>query len=345
MRISANQVTSLRILLLPVPVYLLIYGDHVAWWAAFALFLFLGATDFVDGVMARREGPTKLGSLIDPVADKIFMAAVMLSFAALGMFPGYFAALILSRELLMTALRSSVAIRKESIKTSKLAKMKTIMQMGGSGTIFFTLMLPSAYGWLSLGLAVPFLVVALVYLFQGKKSPFWALPVFFCFIYVFVLSLFFSSTVALVAQAVAIAAITWISAIDYLIATYKIYVRTGMFGGDFARIAWAIVHGIFVVPLVATFPVVILPVLVSSSLEFGLGGIDNIVVAEKERFRSWPFVLSSIAGLIFAILTNLSLSLGIIGLPFYGSLFLMMASLAICSATFIRHLDLFKKSF
>src|SRR5580658_4222752 len=146
-----------RIFLLPVPVYMLIYGQELQWWIAFALFVILGATDFIDGVMARREGPTKFGSLIDPVADKIFMAAIILSMVAIDIFPSWVACALLTREFLMTALRSSVAIRKEVFKTSILAKLKTIIQMGGCGTIFFTIVLPpKEFIIVNILLAIPF---------------------------------------------------------------------------------------------------------------------------------------------------------------------------------------------
>ena len=84
MKITANQVTVARILLLPVPCILLMYGSEVWVWASFFLLLFVGATDFVDGMMARRDGVTKLGSLLDPAADKIFIAATALTMGAMG---------------------------------------------------------------------------------------------------------------------------------------------------------------------------------------------------------------------------------------------------------------------
>ncbi|HXW60123.1 MAG TPA: CDP-alcohol phosphatidyltransferase family protein, partial [Myxococcota bacterium] len=191
MRITANQVTLARIFLLPVPAYMLIYGETVQWWIAFGLFLILGATDFVDGWMARREGPTRLGSLIDPMADKIFIAAIMLSMVATGVFGPWAISALLLRELLMTALRSSVAFRREPIKTSTLAKLKTIIQMGGLGTIFLSITLPSdVLIIVSLILALPFLAVVIYYLFVRKKMPFWAVPVFACFILLALLAAF-----------------------------------------------------------------------------------------------------------------------------------------------------------
>lgn len=345
MRITANQVTMARIFLLPVPVYMLIYGDAVEWWIAFALFVILGATDFVDGWMARIEGPTRLGSLIDPVADKIFMAAIMLSMVAIDAFPAWVASALLSREFLMTALRSSVAIRKEAIKTSRLAKLKTIIQMGGCGTIFFTMVLPEeAFIYVCFALALPFLLVALAYIVRKMKPPFWALPVFLAFVLVAVIEIFSSKDVNLIVQMAIILTITWASAIDYLVGSYRLFKRTGMMIGDWTRLFWAIIFGLLVAPMVAYFPIMVLPVLVSISLEFGLGGIDNILTVEKSLFSSWPFFLSSLAGLIFAIVVNASIFLQIPWLPFYFSLGLAASSAIICGAIFGRHVELFKRN-
>lgn len=335
-----------RIFLLPVPVYMLIYGDTLQWWIAFSLFVLLGATDFVDGLMARREGPTRLGSLIDPVADKIFMAAIILSMVTIGVFPAWVASLLLSRELLMTALRSSVAIRKEAIKTSMLAKLKTIIQMGGCGTIFFTIVLPEqGVIYVCLALSLPFLLTGVVYLAKFRKAPFWSFPVFAAFVLVAVIEYFFGKDVNIQVQMSIILVMTWASAIDYLIGSYRLFRRTGMLVGDWVRLWWSIIFGVFVVPLVASFPIMVLPVLVSVSLEFGMGGIDNIVVTEKSRFSAWPFFLSSLNGLLFAIVINVAIYWQFPSIPFYCSLLLAAVSSIICGTFFGRHVDLFKRNF
>ena len=117
-KITANLVTMARILLLPIPCAFLLYGGKLETWIAFFLYAILGATDFVDGAMARKEGPTKLGGLLDPVADKIFVASICLALVAIKLMPVWALIAILLRELFITALRSSVAYRDESIRTS-----------------------------------------------------------------------------------------------------------------------------------------------------------------------------------------------------------------------------------
>lgn len=343
MRITANHVTLARIFLLPVPVYMLIYGEVYQWWIAFAVFVILGATDFVDGLMARKEGPTKLGSLIDPVADKIFVAAIMLSMMALELFPPWMICTLLTREFLMTALRSSVASRKESLKTSRLAKLKTIIQMGGCGTIFFAIALSEkAFIITCLALSIPFLAVAVVYWCLSKKPPFWALPVGLAFDFVAMVEYFFAKDVTLMVQMLIILVITWASAVDYVMNSFRLFRKTGMVLGDWIRMLWSIMYGLVISLLVAYIPIMVLPVLVSLSLEFGLGGIDNIVVSEKHRFSSWPFLLSTLAGGIFVLLILLTLN-GQFDHPFYCALGLAMASSLICGAFFGRHVDIFLK--
>ncbi len=346
MRITANQVTMARIFLLPIPSYMLIYGDAIDWWIAFAIFVILGATDFVDGLMARKEGPTRLGSLIDPVADKIFITAIILSMVALEIFPAWVASALLSRELLMTALRSSVAFRQEQIKTSTLAKLKTIIQMGGLGTIFLTIVLPwGVFSLVCLCLSLPFLAVAIVYKLKSEGPKFWALPVFAAFFLVAILGYFVSKETTLSTQMGVIIAITWVSAIDYVVGCYKLFRRTGITGGDWSRIMWSVVHGLFVAPLVAYYPVMVLPLLVSMSLEFGLGGIDNIVVTEKRIFSWWPFWLSAASGLLFAIYVNYHMFMGLSGDPLYFSVALACISSIICGIVFGRNVELFKRTF
>jgi cardiolipin synthase len=344
-RITANQVTMARIFLLPVPVYMLIYGESLQWWIAFAIFLVLGMTDFIDGLMARREGPTRLGGLLDPVADKIFIAAIVLSLIASGIFPSWVASVVLSRELLVTALRSSVAARKEHIKTSKLAKLKTIIQMGGLGTIFFTIVLPpDMVSYVCLSLSLIFLFIAIAYFVKSLRPPFWVVPVFAAFVLVGLTSPLISKEEAVFMQMGIIIAITWISAFDYLVGSYKLFRRTGIVVGDLARLFWAIAHGLMVVPLVAYFPITVLPLLVAISLEFGLGGIDNIVVAEKAKFSSWPFFLSGLCGCLYAGAINYIVYMQISGPVFYLSFFLVCASAIICGIVFGKNVELFKKS-
>src|SRR5688500_10802416 len=164
-RITANQLTVARILALPFPCWALIVRPEQPWmWVAFVFGTLIGATDFVDGWLARREGPTVLGSLLDPVADKLFVAMLLLPLVATGECPGWAAGALFVRELLITTLRTSMAVRKQSLKTSQLGKLKTVVQMGGIATYYLTLFVPRFYmPWVHLACALVMLALCFVF--------------------------------------------------------------------------------------------------------------------------------------------------------------------------------------
>src|SRR5581483_5239584 len=105
MRITANQVTSLRLALTPIPCWLLYQGVH-GQFAALVFATLLGCTDFVDGYLARKHGPTVLGGLMDPIADKVFIAITFLPAVDLGWCPPWLVAALFAREFVVTAARS-----------------------------------------------------------------------------------------------------------------------------------------------------------------------------------------------------------------------------------------------
>src|SRR5689334_17666214 len=128
MRITANQVTLLRLLLMPVLVTCLYFGPSTRIWVLFVGTL-VGLTDMLDGWLARRQGPTVLGGLMDPIADKVFLAICCLPFVDLGWAPAWAVLALLSREFVITALRSSLETRRQTLRTIYLAKVKTWVQM------------------------------------------------------------------------------------------------------------------------------------------------------------------------------------------------------------------------
>src|SRR5580692_608606 len=104
-------------------------------WSALIAGIVLGCTDWVDGMLARKYGPTVLGGLLDPIADKVFVAFAYTPFASLGMIPAWACALMFVREFFVTALRSAYEQRDLTLKTSYLAKAKTWTQMQGIGVM------------------------------------------------------------------------------------------------------------------------------------------------------------------------------------------------------------------
>jgi CDP-diacylglycerol--glycerol-3-phosphate 3-phosphatidyltransferase len=125
----ANVLTVVRIVLVPFFVVCLVHGG--SGWRLIALGAFWGAsaTDFLDGLLARRHGlVTDFGKIADPIADKALTGAALITLSVLGELPAWITALILARELAVTALRFAV-IRRGVIAASQGGKLKTMLQI------------------------------------------------------------------------------------------------------------------------------------------------------------------------------------------------------------------------
>jgi CDP-diacylglycerol---glycerol-3-phosphate 3-phosphatidyltransferase len=127
----ANIVTVIRILLVPVFIWLLFIDDgtNLIWRSvATALFILAIATDGVDGHLARgRNLITNVGIILDPIADKLLVGGALVSLSILGDLWWWVTIVILVRELGITAFRFAV-IRKRVIPASKGGKLKTVFQ-------------------------------------------------------------------------------------------------------------------------------------------------------------------------------------------------------------------------
>lgn len=128
-----NLLTYARILMVPIVVGCLLYDTDWARWAALVIFVLAAITDFFDGYLARAwEQQTNLGRMLDPIADKLLVAAVLLALTRVGTISGFslWAALvILCREILVSGLREFLAELRVSVPVSQLAKWKTTIQM------------------------------------------------------------------------------------------------------------------------------------------------------------------------------------------------------------------------
>jgi CDP-diacylglycerol---glycerol-3-phosphate 3-phosphatidyltransferase len=125
----ANALTVARICLVPVFVVCLAAGG--TWWrlAALAAFGAASLTDLLDGELARRRGlVTDFGKIADPIADKALTGAALITLSVIGELPVWVTALILFRELGITALRFAV-IRRGVIAASQGGKLKTLLQI------------------------------------------------------------------------------------------------------------------------------------------------------------------------------------------------------------------------
>lgn len=125
----ADQLTVARIVATPFVVVLFVWDfpGH-AYWAT-ALFIAAMATDQIDGWLARRQGrTTPLGSLLDPVADKVLVLSTLIVLIDEGIFPGWMVAAIVARELLVSGLRLAAVERGVVIHARDLGKLKTWSQ-------------------------------------------------------------------------------------------------------------------------------------------------------------------------------------------------------------------------
>ncbi len=125
----ADQLTLARVAAVPfvVLLYVLDFHGHNYW--ATALFVVAMTTDWLDGRVARRRGRTsQLGSLLDPVADKILVIAVLVVLIDQGVFPSWMVAAIVAREFLVSGLRLAALERGVVMQARDLGKLKTWSQ-------------------------------------------------------------------------------------------------------------------------------------------------------------------------------------------------------------------------
>ena len=147
-----NLLTLSRIVALPFLVALLWWpGWTTGYLIAFVLYCAMGITDYFDGYLARSSGAvSKLGIFLDPIADKIMVAAVILVLAVQGVLSGPYVGdlhviaglIILVREIAVSGLREFLGGLQVSVPVSKLAKWKTTFQLVCLGALILGRGLP-----------------------------------------------------------------------------------------------------------------------------------------------------------------------------------------------------------
>jgi len=139
----ANKITLLRILLIPAFVVLLYFKIRYIEYVAAIIFIILASTDALDGYIARkRKQVTRLGKLIDPLADKLLVSAALIFLIRRGV-PEWMAFVIIAREFAVTGLRLSASAKNVTIAASKWGKIKTISQIVAIVTVIINL----PYNW------------------------------------------------------------------------------------------------------------------------------------------------------------------------------------------------------
>jgi len=128
-----NALTLGRIGAIPLFVAGFYLGGNEGRWIAFALFVLAAITDAIDGIIARRwQAESSLGRMLDPIADKLIVAAALLMLTSDGSLQGINlipALVILCREILVSGLREFLAEAAVSLPVTSVAKFKTVMQM------------------------------------------------------------------------------------------------------------------------------------------------------------------------------------------------------------------------
>ena len=129
----SNILTLIRIIIIPIIVLCIYLKNPFFGWTAFILFCLASITDYFDGYLARiRNEITNFGTFLDPIADKLLVASVILILTSKGVIADWEtipALIILLREITVSGLREYLAGIKVSVPVSRIAKLKTLLQL------------------------------------------------------------------------------------------------------------------------------------------------------------------------------------------------------------------------
>lgn len=166
----ANAITLARVF--ATPFVLAAIAAHSASWLSVSLWIVFAGTDGLDGFLARRQGVTRSGAFLDPLADKFLVLGAMFVLVAKTVFWWLPVALIAARELTISAYRSILGQRGVSIPARPSAKLKTVVQSFAVGFAVFppTAKHPSialTFLWFAVALT---LFSGLQYLIDGNRG-------------------------------------------------------------------------------------------------------------------------------------------------------------------------------
>ena len=128
--LTPNFMTVSRIVAVTIIVVLLMSESRITTFIAAALFSLASITDYLDGYLARTRGlETKLGTILDPLADKLLVSSTLVMLVSLGFMPGWIACVIIGRELAVTGLRCVLIENGQDVAASWLGKYKVGFQI------------------------------------------------------------------------------------------------------------------------------------------------------------------------------------------------------------------------
>jgi len=158
----ANIITIARIVLVPIFLVILLTEMQNKEIIAFAVFILASVSDALDGYIARRFNQiTPLGKFLDPLADKLLVAAALLALVYHQYVETWVAAVIIIREILITALRFYSLVQESVFAASWIAKKKTLMQIIGIAVLIIHPKMPRPNLFFWLGTIILYVAVAL----------------------------------------------------------------------------------------------------------------------------------------------------------------------------------------
>lgn len=129
---TANQITMVRIAMIPFFIYFALQGGNTNIAIALALFCVASFTDFLDGYVARKYNQVSdFGKFVDPLADKLLVTAALVIFVQHGWTPAWMVFVILAREFIITSLRNVAAAKGTVMAAAWSGKVKTCVQIAG----------------------------------------------------------------------------------------------------------------------------------------------------------------------------------------------------------------------
>ncbi len=130
MVLTPNFLTLSRIAAVPVIMVLLMFDNRASTMIAAFLFSLASVTDYFDGYLARTRGlVSRLGKILDPLADKLLVSSTLIMLVSLGFIPGWLVCIIVGRELAVTGLRCVLIENNQDVAASWLGKYKTGFQI------------------------------------------------------------------------------------------------------------------------------------------------------------------------------------------------------------------------
>jgi len=158
----ANIITSIRIILVPIFLVILLTEMENKEIIAFIIFVVAAISDAIDGYIARKYNQiTELGKFLDPLADKLLIAAALLALVSLNLVETWVAAIIIIREIFITAFRFYFLVKDSTFSASWIAKKKTTFQIIAIGILILCEKLPMRDTFFQIGTYLLYFAVAL----------------------------------------------------------------------------------------------------------------------------------------------------------------------------------------